>query len=68
VLNKTMGRERQCLVKRVPSMYSVGVFIGNQVGGHALLCTIMSPGYLLSPRNIPPWGSLQVITTRLSTA
>jgi hypothetical protein len=46
MLNKTMDRELQCLVKRVPSMYSAGVFICNQAGVHALLSTIMPLGYM----------------------
>jgi hypothetical protein len=67
VLNKIMGMERQCLVKCVPSMDSAEVFIGNRVGGNALLSTIMPPVTCFSLRIFPPWGSLQVITAKLST-
>jgi hypothetical protein len=42
-------------------MYSVRVFIDNQVGERALLSTYYSLGIFL------PMGSLQVITAMLST-
>jgi hypothetical protein len=48
-------------------MYSLGVFIGNQVGVHALLSTIMPLVTFFSPRIFPLWGSLRVITVSLST-
>jgi hypothetical protein len=65
VLNKRVGRELQCLVKRVPSMYSVGIFIGNQVGGCALLSTIM-PRLPALAQNISPWGHYNEVKYRLN--
>jgi hypothetical protein len=55
VLNNTTGRGNN-VVKRVLSMYSAGVFIGNQVSGHALISTIMSLVTYVFPQNIPPLG------------
>jgi hypothetical protein len=52
VLNNTIGRGN-CVVKRVLSMYSVGVFIGNQVSGHALQSTIMPLVNYVFPKIFP---------------
>jgi hypothetical protein len=49
----------QRLIKCVPSMYSAWVFIGNQVGGHALLSTIMPPLPVTASKYSPLGGSLQ---------
>jgi hypothetical protein len=55
MLNNTMGRSNG-VVKRVLSMYSVGVFIGNQVSGHALISTIMPLVTYFFPRIFLVWG------------
>jgi hypothetical protein len=55
VLNKTVGRELQRLVKH-PSMYNAMVFIGNHVGGHTLLSIIMPPVTCFSPGIFPLGG------------
>jgi hypothetical protein len=57
MLNNTTGRSNG-VVKRVLSMYSVGVFIGNQVSAHALISTIMPLVTYVFPRIFPPWASL----------
>jgi hypothetical protein len=62
MLNNTMCRGNT-VVKRVLSMYSAGVFIGNQVSGHALISTIMPLVTYVFPRIFP----LRVIIVELST-
>jgi hypothetical protein len=47
-------------------MYNAEVFISNQVGGHALLSTIMPLITYVFPEIFSPRGSLQVVTTELS--
>jgi hypothetical protein len=53
VLNNTMSRGNS-VVKCVLSMYSEGVFVGNQVSGHALLGTIMPLVTYIFPRIFSP--------------
>jgi hypothetical protein len=65
MLNRTVCRELQRLVQRVPSMYSAGVFISIRVGGECPPNHSYDLDYLLQLRNIPPYG---VITAMLSTA
>ena len=67
VLNNTMGRGNNAVKCVLYTMYSAGVFIGNQVSGHAFLSTIMPLVTYVFPRIFPPWGSLQVIIVELST-
>jgi hypothetical protein len=45
------------VVKRVLSMYSAGVFIGNRVSGHALISMMMPLVTYVFPTVFPPgWG------------
>jgi hypothetical protein len=60
--NSRQGTMMSCFFP-IPSMYSAGIFIGNQVGGHALLSTIMPQ---LSATTLE-YSPLEVITVRLST-
>jgi hypothetical protein len=48
MLSNTTGWDNG-VVKRVPSMYSAGVFIGNHESGHALISTVMPWLPTLSP-------------------
>jgi hypothetical protein len=61
MLSNTVGWGNN-VVKRVPSMYSAGVFIGNQVSGQALISTIMPLVTYLYPEYSP----LGVITGHYS--